>query len=131
MTTLIAGKRVTAAATALAALFAVGLPQSAYADEVNRQPCPPTSRCRRETKRSSWVTPSAPRTTSAYPQATALPIVLFTPEATLFSDDGEQVTTHFFSPNPVEPKLIQRWWPTGRFAPRGSTRGTRAPSGAR
>ncbi len=24
----------------------------------------------------------------------------FTPEATLFSDQGEQLTTHFFSPNP-------------------------------
>ena len=30
----------------------------------------------------------------------ASPIVLFTPQATLFSDDGEQVITHFFSPNP-------------------------------
>jgi hypothetical protein len=28
--------------------------------------------------------------------------VLFTPEATLFSEDGEQVTSHFFSPNPFE-----------------------------
>lgn len=27
---------------------------------------------------------------------------LFTPEATLFNDDDEQVTTHFFSPNPFE-----------------------------
>jgi len=27
---------------------------------------------------------------------------LFTPQATLFSDDNEQLTTHFFSPNPVE-----------------------------
>ena len=37
--------------------------------------------------------------------------VLFTPEATLFNDDDEQVTTHFFSPNPFEPTPIQRWWP--------------------
>lgn len=27
---------------------------------------------------------------------------LFTPQATLFSDQGEQLTTHFFSPNPSE-----------------------------
>lgn len=26
--------------------------------------------------------------------------VLFTPEATLFDDDGRQITTHYFSPNP-------------------------------
>ena len=29
--------------------------------------------------------------------------VLFTPEATLFDDDGKQIITHYFSPNP-EPK---------------------------
>ena len=28
---------------------------------------------------------------------------LFTPQATLFSDQQEQLTTHFFSPNPFEP----------------------------
>src|SRR5688572_12279080 len=28
---------------------------------------------------------------------------LFTPQATLFSDLGEQLITHFFSPNPSEP----------------------------
>jgi hypothetical protein len=27
--------------------------------------------------------------------------VLFTPEATLFGDDGGQIITHFFSPNPT------------------------------
>jgi len=29
--------------------------------------------------------------------------VLFTPEATLFDDNGREVITHFFSPNPREP----------------------------
>ena len=28
--------------------------------------------------------------------------ILFTPQATLFSDRARQVTTHFFSPNPFE-----------------------------
>jgi hypothetical protein len=28
--------------------------------------------------------------------------VLFTPEATLFNDEGKQLITHFFSPNPAE-----------------------------
>jgi len=31
---------------------------------------------------------------------TGVAYVLFTPEATLFNDDGEQLITHFFSPNP-------------------------------
>ena len=35
---------------------------------------------------------------------------LFTPQATLFSDLGEQLTTHFFSPNPVEGGLVRVTW---------------------
>ena len=92
----------------------------------------PTSRCPRGTRRSSWVTPSARRTTSAHPRPPrplAFAYALFTPEATLFSDDARQVITHFFSPNPSKPTPIRPWWPLARFAPRGSTRGTRAPSG--
>ena len=33
---------------------------------------------------------------------------LFTPQATLFDDDHEQLTTHFFSPNPEEGSIIVR-----------------------
>ena len=44
------------------------------------------------------------------PSGTGVRFVLFTPEATLFDDQGEQLTTHFFSPNPSEvntdPKVI-------------------------
>src|SRR5215216_6242418 len=35
---------------------------------------------------------------------------LFTPQATLFDDDGEQIITHFFSPNPVENGTIRATW---------------------
>jgi Protein of unknown function (DUF3455) len=34
---------------------------------------------------------------------------LFTPQATLFSDLGEQLTTHFSSPNPVENVVRVTW----------------------
>ncbi|HEX5837045.1 MAG TPA: DUF3455 domain-containing protein [Anaerolineales bacterium] len=44
------------------------------------------------------------------PSGTGVRFVLFTPEAALFDDEGKQLTTHFFSPNPVEvntdPKVI-------------------------
>jgi hypothetical protein len=33
---------------------------------------------------------------------------LFTPQATLFGDLGDQLTTHFFSPNPAEGGLVVR-----------------------
>ena len=35
---------------------------------------------------------------------------LFTPEATLFKDNGKQITTHFFSPNPDEDDKIRATW---------------------
>jgi hypothetical protein len=36
------------------------------------------------------------------PSGTGVAFVLFTPQATLFDDDGKQLITHFFSPNPDE-----------------------------
>jgi hypothetical protein len=39
---------------------------------------------------------------------------LFTPQATLFSDLDEQLTTHFFSPNPVENGVIRVTWQDSR-----------------
>ncbi len=35
---------------------------------------------------------------------------LFTPQATLFSDQGAQLTTHFFSPNPFESETVRATW---------------------
>lgn len=40
--------------------------------------------------------------------------VLFTPQATLFSDLGEQLTTHFASPNPDEPGIVRVTWEDSR-----------------
>ena len=39
---------------------------------------------------------------------------LFTPQATLFSDQGDQLTTHFFSPNPVEGGIVRVTWQDSR-----------------
>ena len=35
---------------------------------------------------------------------------LFTPQATLFNDDAGQLTTHFFSPNPAEGRIVRATW---------------------
>jgi hypothetical protein len=35
---------------------------------------------------------------------------LFTPQATLFSDQHEQLTTHFFGPNPAEGGIVRATW---------------------
>jgi hypothetical protein len=39
---------------------------------------------------------------------------LFTPQATLFTDDAEQLTTHFFSLNPEEPGIVRVTWEDSR-----------------
>lgn len=39
---------------------------------------------------------------------------LFTPQATLFSDEQEQLITHFFSPNPVEGSIVRVTWQDSR-----------------
>ena len=39
---------------------------------------------------------------------------LFTPQATLFSDEDEQLTTHFFSPNPFENGVVRATWQDSR-----------------
>jgi hypothetical protein len=36
--------------------------------------------------------------------------VLFTPQATLFGELDEQLTTHFFSPNPAEDRVVRATW---------------------
>jgi hypothetical protein len=40
--------------------------------------------------------------------------VLFTSQATLFGDHDKQLTTHFFSPNPVENGIVRATWQDSR-----------------
>ncbi len=47
------------------------------------------------------------------PAGTGVKFILFTPQATLFND-GKQVTTHYFSPNPVEGGTIRATWQHSR-----------------
>ena len=46
--------------------------------------------------------------------ANGVAFALFTPQATLFNDEVEQVTTHFFSPNPFENGVIRATWQHSR-----------------
>ena len=42
--------------------------------------------------------------------ANGVAFALFTPQATLFNGQVEQITTHFFSPNPFEKGVIRATW---------------------
>ena len=44
------------------------------------------------------------------PTDTGIKWMLYTPQATLFDDFGEQMTTHFFSPNPLAPSEFLPTW---------------------
>jgi len=46
--------------------------------------------------------------------ASGVAFSLFTPQATLFNGEGEQVTTHFFSPNPFEGGVVRATWQHSR-----------------
>ncbi len=48
------------------------------------------------------------------PSGSGVAWTLFTPQATLFSDEGQQVTTHFFSPNPFEGNIVRATWQHSR-----------------
>jgi hypothetical protein len=48
------------------------------------------------------------------PDTSGFAWLLFTPEATLFTDNEKQLTTHFFSPNPAENGTIRATWEHSR-----------------
>ncbi len=54
--------------------------------------------------------PNASTPATSCPDDSGFAWLLFTPEATLFSDHGKQLTTHFFSPNPAEDGKIRATW---------------------
>ena len=89
-------------ATALAAAFAIALPQPAYADDLTPPPVP--DKLKVEAGNVAFLVGHAVGTQNyvCLPSGTGVAYTLFTPQATLFSDDEKQLTTHFFSPNPFE-----------------------------
>jgi len=88
----------TACATALAVAFAVSLP--AHAEKVTPPTVPPELKV--DDGNHAFLVGHAIGTQNyvCAPSATGVAYVLFTPEATLYNDDGDQLITHFFSPNP-------------------------------
>jgi hypothetical protein len=94
-----------ACATVLAVAFTVSLSQAAYAGgKVTPPTVPPNLQV--EAGNKAFLKGEAQGTQNYFcapsvASPTGVAYVLFTPEATLFSDDdGGQIITHFFSPNP-------------------------------
>ena len=92
-----------ACATALAVAFTVSLPQPAHAapDHIVVPPAPAPGLEAAEGLTPFLVGHAVGTQNYVCSRAGAgVKYVLFTPEATLFDDDGKQIITHYFSPNP-------------------------------
>jgi hypothetical protein len=93
----------TACATALAMAFAVSLSQPAYAGQITPPSVADNIKVPEGNKAFLVGHAFGTQNYVCKPSASSpsgVAYVLFTPEATLFSEDGGQVITHFNSPNP-------------------------------
>src|SRR5262245_6382648 len=90
---------------ALGVVFTIASPQAAHAQGVTPPPVPDNIRV--DPPNVAFLIGSAigiqNYVCQPSPSIGHVAWTLFTPETTLFSDQEEQLITHFFSPNPSEP----------------------------
>jgi hypothetical protein len=100
-----------ACVAALAVAFTVSLPQLVYAADIvpprlppDLQPVPPENK--------AFLEGHAVGTQNyiCLPSGDSFVWTFFGPQATLFDDDGEQIITHFLSPNPDESDTPRPTW---------------------
>ena len=91
--------------TALGMALTVGLPLAAHAQGVTPPPVPIDIQVEEGNEAFLLGRGVGTQNYECQPAASVGRVAwtLFTPQATLFSDEQEQLTTHFFSPNPFEP----------------------------
>jgi hypothetical protein len=109
-----------AGAAALAMAFTVSLPQAAraddgvHADRITTPPVPANIQVPPGNRAFLKGHGVGTQNYICLPSGTGFKFVLFTPEATLFQNRGKQLTTHFFSPNPVEGGIVRATWQHSR-----------------
>jgi len=106
-----------AGAATLAAVIAASLPQPVRADPVTSPQVPANIQVPQGN--NAFLVGHAVGTQDyvCLPSGDGFKFTLFTPQATLLSDDHDELITHFFSPNPTEPP------PTGQIG-EGTVRAT-------
>jgi len=93
--------------------FVAALPKSAHADDIVVPPVPDGLGVKAE-EGTVFLVGHATGTQNyiCLPSGAGFAYALFTPQATLFGEDGGQIITHFFSPNPdpddpnTDPKVV-------------------------
>jgi len=90
--------------------FTVPLPRPAYADSLTPPSVPDNIKVPAGNKLFLVGHAVGTQNYVCVPSGTSVRFVLFTPQATLFDEENEQLITHYFSPNPEElntdPKVI-------------------------
>src|SRR5207248_5721994 len=116
-------------ATALAAAFAIALPQPAYADDLTPPPVP--DKLKVEAGNEVFLVGHGVGTQNyiCVPQALASPIRSSRRRPLCSATMRSNSPPTSSAPTRLRTTRIQRWWPLARFGSRGSTRGTRAPFG--
>ena len=98
--------------TALGMAFTIALPHAAHAQSVTPPPVPANIQV--PAPNEAFLVGHGVGTQNYVclpsPSIGRVAWTLFTPQATLFSDQREQLTTHFFSPNPVEGGIVRATW---------------------
>jgi len=89
-------------AAALAAAYVLSGSQPARAEDITPPPVPATLQVPAGNKPFLEGHGVGTQNSVCRPSGSGAAYALFTPQATLFKDDGDAVTTHFFSPNPFE-----------------------------
>jgi hypothetical protein len=98
----------TACATALALASTISLAHPAHAGEVSVPPVPANIQV--QAPNTPYLVGHATGTQNyvCLPSGAGFKFTLFTPEATLFNENGKQIITHYFSPNPDEAGNVVR-----------------------
>jgi len=105
-----------ARAAALAVVLTLSLAQGARAERVSPPPVPFDLKVDEGSEGFLVGHATGTQNYICLPQGLGFAWSLFTPEATLFSNDGKQLITHFFSPNPdpSEAGTIRAAWQSSR-----------------
>jgi hypothetical protein len=96
--------------TALAVACTFALPQAARAERVERPSVPDKLNVLGDNKPFIVGHATGTQNYVCVPSGAGFVWNLFTPEATLFTEAGRQIITHFFSPNPYEGGIVRATW---------------------
>jgi Protein of unknown function (DUF3455) len=97
-------------AAALSLPLSIAVPAFAAADHVTPPPVPSDLNVPAGKKAFLIGHAHGTQNYSCLPSATGVAWTLFGPQATLFSEDGDQLITHFLSPNPEESGTPRATW---------------------